>query len=229
VVHAPKRCAAAAGIQALVERIHAGELDAELPVLAAAIAERQPLLAAAHSLITRASLRVGDRVRINHRARPLYLHGHTGTVAGFYSQSVIVRLDQPAERSRDRLSCSHATKRASIGGSLTGRQNQRSPPMPTRSPPRSVTSLLARFRPCFTAPPSPIRGGGTPSQPAARRQPSRKPRTLGSRTAASRSPSQRSRGRGGADSALVRAPEAVRASLIRSHAMPPLAREITKR
>src|ERR671910_321572 len=28
---------AAAGIQALVERIHAGELDAELPVLAAAI------------------------------------------------------------------------------------------------------------------------------------------------------------------------------------------------
>jgi hypothetical protein len=53
-------------------------------VLAAAIAEREQLLAAAHSLITRASLRVGDRVRINHRARPLYLHGHTGTVAGFY-------------------------------------------------------------------------------------------------------------------------------------------------
>ena len=89
---------AAAGIQALVERIHAGELDAELPVLAAALAERQQLLAAAHSLITRASLRVGDRVRINHRARPLYLHGQVGTVAGFYGQSVIVRLDQPVGR-----------------------------------------------------------------------------------------------------------------------------------
>jgi hypothetical protein len=89
---------AAAGIQALVERIQAGELDAELPVLAAAIAERQQLLAAAHALITRASLRVGDRVRINHRARPLYLHGHTGTAAGFYGQSVIVRLDQPIGR-----------------------------------------------------------------------------------------------------------------------------------
>ena len=88
----------AAGIQALVERIHAGELDAELPVLAAAIAERQQLLAAAHSLITRASLRVGDRVRINHRARPLYLHGQVGTVVGFYGQSVIVRLDQPVGR-----------------------------------------------------------------------------------------------------------------------------------
>ena len=89
---------AATGIQALVERIHAGELDAELPVLAGAVAERQQLLAAAHALITRASLRVGDRVHINHRARPLYLHGHTGTVAGFYGQSVIVRLDQPVGR-----------------------------------------------------------------------------------------------------------------------------------
>lgn len=37
------------GIQALVEHIQAGELDTELPVLAAAIAERQQLLAAAHS------------------------------------------------------------------------------------------------------------------------------------------------------------------------------------
>jgi hypothetical protein len=88
----------AANIQALVERIRAGELDAELPVLAAAIAERQQLLAAAQALITRASLRVGDRVRINHRARPLYLHGQVGTVAGFYGQSVIVRLDQPVGR-----------------------------------------------------------------------------------------------------------------------------------
>jgi hypothetical protein len=88
----------AANIQALVERIRAGELDAELPVLAAAIAERQQLLAAAQALITRASLRVGDQVRINHRARPLYLHGRTGTVAGFYGQSVIVRLDQPVGR-----------------------------------------------------------------------------------------------------------------------------------
>jgi hypothetical protein len=89
---------AAAGIHALLERIHADELDAELPVLAAAIAERQQLLAAAHALITRASLRVGDRVCINDRARPLYLHDHTGTVAGFYGQSVIVRLDEPVGR-----------------------------------------------------------------------------------------------------------------------------------
>jgi hypothetical protein len=94
----PGEADTAANIQALVERIRAGELDAELPVLAAAIAERQQLLAAAQALITRASLRVGDRVRINHRARPLYLQGQVGTVAGFYGQSVIVRLDQPVGR-----------------------------------------------------------------------------------------------------------------------------------
>jgi len=95
---ASEAATAAAGIQALLERIQAGDLDAELPELAAAIAERQQLLAAAQALITRASLRVGDRVRINHRARPLYLHGHTGMVAGFYGQSVIVRLDQSVGR-----------------------------------------------------------------------------------------------------------------------------------
>jgi hypothetical protein len=89
---------AAAGIQALVKRIHAGDLDAELPVLAAAIAERQQLLAAAHSLITRASLRVGDRVRINHSAKPNYLHGRAGTVSGWAGQNVVVQLDQPVGR-----------------------------------------------------------------------------------------------------------------------------------
>jgi len=123
---------AAAAIQALVERIHAGELDAELPVLAAAIAERQQLLAAAHSLITRASLRVGDRVRINHRARPLYLHGHTGTVAGFYGQSVIVRLDQP------------------IGRFVTG--ELRCPPLALDRPgPDRKTDRLGMVWPCFHA------------------------------------------------------------------------------
>jgi hypothetical protein len=89
---------AAVGSQALVERIAAGEFDDDLSLLAAAIAERQQLLAAAHSILTRASLREGHRVRINHSARPLYLHGHTGTVVGFYGHSVIVHLDQPVGR-----------------------------------------------------------------------------------------------------------------------------------
>ena len=56
-------------VQALVERSTRGT-GRRTAVLGAAINEREQLLAAARSLITRASLRVGDRVRINHRARP---------------------------------------------------------------------------------------------------------------------------------------------------------------
>jgi hypothetical protein len=82
----------------LIARIAAGELDGELPVLAAAVAERQQLLAAARSILTRVSLAIGDRVRINHSARPLYLHGQVGTVTGFYNATVIVQLDVPVGR-----------------------------------------------------------------------------------------------------------------------------------
>ncbi len=82
----------------LLARIAAGQFDGELPVLAAAIAERQQLLAAARSILTRVSLAIGDRVRINHSARPLYLHGQIGTVTGFYNATVIVQLDVPVGR-----------------------------------------------------------------------------------------------------------------------------------
>jgi hypothetical protein len=59
----------AAVVAALLEGIAAGELDADLPVLAAAVNQRR-LLAAAQSVITMVSLRLGDRVRINHSAWP---------------------------------------------------------------------------------------------------------------------------------------------------------------
>jgi hypothetical protein len=47
---------------------------------------------------TLASLRVGDRVRINHHAKPNYLHGQPGTVTGWAGQNVVVQLDQPVGR-----------------------------------------------------------------------------------------------------------------------------------
>jgi hypothetical protein len=40
----------------------------------------------------------GDRVEINHTARPKYLHGARGTVAGLAGQHVIVSLDRPVGR-----------------------------------------------------------------------------------------------------------------------------------
>ena len=85
-------------VQAVVEAIARGELDDELAVLGAVINQRVLLLATARSMTTLASLRVGDRVRINHSAKPNYLHGRAGTVTGWAGQNVVVQLDQPVGR-----------------------------------------------------------------------------------------------------------------------------------
>jgi hypothetical protein len=85
-------------VQAVVEAIARGELDEELAVLGAVINERVRLLATARSMTTLASLRVGDRVRITHNAKPNYLHGRAGTVSGWAGQNVVVQLDQPVGR-----------------------------------------------------------------------------------------------------------------------------------
>jgi hypothetical protein len=85
-------------VQAVVEAIARGELDDELAVLGAVINQRVRLLATARSMRTLASLRVGDRVRINHSAKPNYLHGQAGTVSGWAGQNVIVQLYQPVGR-----------------------------------------------------------------------------------------------------------------------------------
>ena len=85
-------------VQVVVEAIARGELDGELAVLGAVINERLHLLATAQSMTTLASLRVGDRVRINHSAKPNYLHGQAGTVTGWAGQNVVVQLDRPVGR-----------------------------------------------------------------------------------------------------------------------------------
>jgi hypothetical protein len=85
-------------VQVVVEAIARGELDDELAVLGAVINERLHLLATAQSMTTLASLRVGDRVRINHNAKPNYLHGQAGTVTGWAGQNVVVQLDRPVGR-----------------------------------------------------------------------------------------------------------------------------------
>jgi ribosomal protein L21E len=85
-------------VQAVVEAIARGELDEELAVLGAVLNQRVRLLATARSMRTLASLRVGDWVRINHSAKPNYLHGRAGTVSGWAGQNVVVQLDQPVGR-----------------------------------------------------------------------------------------------------------------------------------
>jgi hypothetical protein len=82
----------------LTRLIAAGALDDQLPTLAQAVAGRRAQIAAQRSLSMLATLGVGDRVRVTHTARPLYLHGATGTVTGWAGERVVVQLDYPVGR-----------------------------------------------------------------------------------------------------------------------------------
>lgn len=64
----------------LLEQIADGVLDPHLPALAQAINARQHLVHTVCSATALAMLNIGDRVRINHHARPRYLHGIQGTI-----------------------------------------------------------------------------------------------------------------------------------------------------
>ena len=85
-------------IAAFIEAVAAGECDRSLDALATAVSERIRLLHAAREAVLLATLRRGDRVRINHSARPQYLHGEPGTVTARAGDKILVRLDQPIGR-----------------------------------------------------------------------------------------------------------------------------------
>lgn len=85
-------------IQMLIGLIATGSLDEHLPLIQAAIAERHRHRQRAQSNQAAARIDIGDRVRLNHDIRPLYLHGATGTVTGWAGQRVIVQLDEPTGR-----------------------------------------------------------------------------------------------------------------------------------
>jgi len=85
-------------IEVLIEEIANGAHDENLRLLADVINARLRVLAATESLKVLTRLDVGDRVRINHHARPLYLQGRTATVIGHESGKVVVKLDHPTGR-----------------------------------------------------------------------------------------------------------------------------------
>jgi ribosomal protein L21E len=87
-----------AQIASLLGLVASGGLDDHLSLLTTAIAQRRRHLAKAASIHALASVKVGDRVRINRSVRPLYLQGATGTVTGWSGQSVVVQLDVPVGR-----------------------------------------------------------------------------------------------------------------------------------
>jgi len=85
-------------LEALIEEIANGAHDENLRLLADVINARLRVLAATESLKVLTRLDVGDRVRINQHARPLYLQGRTATVIGQESGKVVVKLDHPTGR-----------------------------------------------------------------------------------------------------------------------------------
>jgi hypothetical protein len=85
-------------VDELTSAIAEGELDTELLMLHDAITQRLDTLTTRSTATALLELSPGDRVEINHTARPKYLHGARGTVAGLAGQHVIVSLDRPVGR-----------------------------------------------------------------------------------------------------------------------------------
>jgi hypothetical protein len=85
-------------VDELASAIADGELDSQLLMLRDAITQRLDTLTTRTTATALLELSPGDRVEINQTARPKYLRGARGTVAGLAGQHVIVSLDRPVGR-----------------------------------------------------------------------------------------------------------------------------------
>jgi prevent-host-death family protein len=107
-------------IDTLTRAIADGELDAQLLILRDAITQRLDTLTTRSTATALLELSPGDRVEINQTARPKYLHGMRGTIAGLAGQHVIVSLDRPVGRFQSgQLRCHplpRPTRRWAVGG-----------------------------------------------------------------------------------------------------------------
>jgi hypothetical protein len=82
----------------LLDQIAAGELDAHLVAIAAAVRARHEPLHTVNSQKALATLSIGDRVRINHHASPQYLHGIRGVVTDLDGHTAVVSVHRPIGR-----------------------------------------------------------------------------------------------------------------------------------
>ncbi|MGH3423016.1 MAG: hypothetical protein ACRDOD_25860 [Streptosporangiaceae bacterium] len=87
-----------AQVRHLVGAIATGILDEHLATVSAAISRRHRQLVRIESNQAGARIKLGDRVRINHTIRPLYLNGATGTLIDWTGQRAVVQLDHPTGR-----------------------------------------------------------------------------------------------------------------------------------
>jgi hypothetical protein len=85
-------------IEPLLVALLAGVLDDHLHRIAKVLNARVDALEAAADLDAASRLHVGDRVRLRHNLRPLYLHGRSGTITARRGGTWIVQLDEPVGR-----------------------------------------------------------------------------------------------------------------------------------
>jgi hypothetical protein len=82
----------------LLGQIADGALDPHLSALAQAIDARLQLLHTVRSVTALAMLNIGDRVQINHHARPRYLHGVQGTIMELDERTATICIHRPVGR-----------------------------------------------------------------------------------------------------------------------------------
>ena len=85
-------------VEALFAALLLGALDEHLEEIAALVNNRIAALNAVAEMVAVSRLPVGDRVRLGHNLKPLYLHGKNATIIAKDGDKWIVRLDEPVGR-----------------------------------------------------------------------------------------------------------------------------------
>ena len=94
----PNVSLAVAPEQLLLDQIADGVLDEHLTAISEAVHARYELLRTVSSHKALAMLNVGDRVQINHHAKPRYLHGVEGTIVELDQHTATVCMHRPVGR-----------------------------------------------------------------------------------------------------------------------------------
>lgn len=85
-------------IEPLLVAVLAGVLDDHLERIAKVLNARLDALRLGAELLADTRFHVGDRVRLGHNLRPLYLHGRSGTIESRRGDTWVVQLDEPVGR-----------------------------------------------------------------------------------------------------------------------------------
>jgi len=85
-------------VEPLFAALLLGVLDEHLEEISTLVNNRIAVLNVIAELAAASRLHIGDRVRLGHNVKPLYLHGKNATIIAKDGEKWIVRLDEPVGR-----------------------------------------------------------------------------------------------------------------------------------